>query len=237
MQINLGTPSEHGIRGVDKKLNLLNSIYKIRFNNGIDFGAGKGAYSKVLINHIKHIVAIDIVKESLLFLNDEIENDEKIDCVVTSATKLCLKSNRFESLFAIEVLDHLDSLSDGMNEIKRITNDGAVVYVTVPNKYFPLETHMVNIFGKSIKGKYVPFLSWFDSIHNKIGTARRFSISQLKILFEQHGFTLVGYNYMMPPFDYSKIGKYLISPFTRLLEKTFLKVFGVTILAVFKKTA
>jgi len=235
MKIDPGAPIEIGLSGVNKRLHKLNDIYPIRFNNGVDFGAGKGAYSIELKDYISKIFAFDINSDYIKSLGEKNRSSTRIYPFISSGMQTSIKSRSVESVFVIEVLEHIENLDKTMIEIYRIAKENALIYVTVPNKYFVLETHLVNILGKKIKGKYFPFLSCFDFIHNKIGTARRFSPKRIKDLFQEHGFSFIGIDYMMPPFDNTKFARKYLIKFSEKFEKSVLKFFSPTITAVFKK--
>jgi SAM-dependent methyltransferase len=234
MKIDKGSPIEFDKGGLFKRIEKLNNIHSIKFDTGVDFGAGKGAYSLFISGKVKSLIAFDLNKDNLLEIKKHPEGDH-IKLVITSGSKTCFKSGSFDSLFAIEVLEHLDDLQSGIMEIKRILSEKGIAYITVPNKYFPLETHHVYLFNKAIDGRFIPFLSMFDFIHNKIGSARRFTVKSLSQFFENEGFEMLGYDYLMPPFDNFISGRKILKPFTDFLEKSFLKFFGANIVIVFRK--
>ncbi|MDR3609923.1 MAG: methyltransferase domain-containing protein [Ignavibacteriaceae bacterium] len=234
MKIDKGSPIEYDKGGLYKRLEKLNNIFPIKYNTGVDFGAGKGAYSLSLSDKIKSLIAFDVNKENLTEIRNH-PRGNNIKLVITSGSTTCFKDNSFESLFAIEVLEHLEDMDAGIREIKRILTRKGTAYITVPNKYFPLETHHVYLFNRMVDGRFIPFLSMFDFIHNKIGSARRFSIKSLSSYFEKEGFVLLGYDYLMPPFDNFKSGRVIIKPITEILEKSFLKFLSSNLVAVFRK--
>jgi SAM-dependent methyltransferase len=234
MKIDKGSPIEFDKGGLFKRIEKLNNIHSIKFDTGVDFGAGKGAYSLFISGKVKSLIAFDLNKDNLLEIKKHPEGDN-IKLVITSGSKTCFKSGSFDSLFAIEVLEHLDDLQSGIMEIKRILSEKGIAYITVPNKYFPLETHHVYLFNKAIDGRFIPFLSMFDFIHNKIGSARRFTVKSLSHYFENEGFEMLGYDYLMPPFDNFISGRKLLKPFTDFLENSFLKFFGANLVIVFRK--
>jgi SAM-dependent methyltransferase len=234
MKIDLGSPIEYNKDGLCKRIEKLNNIYPIKFDTGVDFGAGKGAYSIFLSSKVKSLTAFDLNWNNLTKIKNHPEGSN-IKLVITSGSKTCFKANSFDSLFAIEVLEHLDDLIAGIKEIKRILSKNGIAYITVPNKYFPLETHHIYLFNRAVDGKFIPFLSMFDRIHSRIGSARRFSVKSLLGYFEKEGFEMLGYDYMMPPFDNFKPGRKIIKPFTEILEKSFLRFLSANLIAVFRK--
>ena len=234
MKIDLGSPIEYNKEGLYRRIDKLNNIYPISFETGVDYGAGKGAYSLVLSEKVKSLTAFDLNKSNLSEIKNHIGGN-KINLVVSSGSKTCFKAESFESLFAIEVLEHLDDLQAGIREIKRILKERGIAYITVPNKYFPLETHHVYLFNRAVDGRFIPFLSMFDIIHNRIGSARRFSVKSLAVYFEKEGFEMLGFDYLMPPFDNFKSGRKIIKPITDILERSFIKFLSANLIVVFRK--
>jgi ubiquinone/menaquinone biosynthesis C-methylase UbiE len=234
MKIDPGSPIEYNKDGLYKRIEKLNNIHTIKFDTGVDFGAGKGAYSLFIADKVKSLTAFDLNKDNLIEIKKHPEGNN-IKLVITSGSKTCFKAGSFDSLFAIEVLEHLEDIQAGIKEINRILSEKGIAYITVPNKYFPLETHHVYLFNRVVDGRFIPFLSMFEFIHNKIGSARRFTVKSLSAYFEKEGFEMLGYDYLMPPFDNFKPGRKIIKPFTDILERSFLKFFGANLVIVFRK--
>lgn len=80
------------------------------------------------------------------------------DKIFASSSEYCsAKSEICDVVFAIEVLEHVEDLDKSLLEINRILKPKGCLYLTVPNKYFPFDTHMI-YFGKFyLKGKFIPF--------------------------------------------------------------------------------
>jgi ubiquinone/menaquinone biosynthesis C-methylase UbiE len=231
LKIDKGSPIEFDKSGSLRRINKLEEIQPIRFNRALDLGAGKGAYSIILSNKGTSLIAADINKEFIEELNKR--KLSNIDVLLTSGEMTSFKENTFDALFAIEVLEHVENLTAVMKEIRRITKSGSYIYITVPNKYFPLETHHVYFFNKAVDGRYIPILPMIDPVYEKIGSSRRFSIKSLSAIFLKEQFTKVGHGYIMPPFDNLKIGKYL-RPVSNIMENSFLKVLSPNIALVFR---
>ena len=234
MKIDKGSPIDFNLSGLHKRIQKLESICPFPFADAVDYGAGKGSYSVFLNTKVKSLTAFDIDIINLSGIKD-LQQGKEIKLVITSGSKTCFRSGSFDALFAIEVLEHIDDIKAGIKEIKRILKNDGLAYITVPNKYFPLETHHVYLFGKPVDGRLVPFLSMSDSIHNKIGSSRRFSVKSLAALFELEGFEIVGFDYIMPPFDNFKMGKRFIKPVTDIIESSIFRFLGSNIVAVFRK--
>ncbi len=234
MKIDIGAPSEYGVSGIDKRIYKLRKIKEIPFGINLDFGTGIGAYFPKLKKYSKTLYAFD---GELSYLKEFPKNNPKdSDKIFLSiAEKVSVKDEIFDAVFAIEVLEHVNNLELALQEINRILKQKGLLFITIPNKYFPVDTHMVH-FGKyHIKGRYVPFLCMFDSIHKKIGTARRFSKRNILNDFTKYGFDIVGTEYMMPPFDYLNFGRNYFKKISDKIEKSFFKSLSMTLIAVLRK--
>jgi SAM-dependent methyltransferase len=234
MKIDIGAPSEYGVSGVDIRINKLRAIQEIPYGVNLDLGTGIGAYYPAIKKHSKSLYAFD---GEISYLKNfyKINPDDNDKIFISATENIAAKSELFDAVFAIEVLEHVNDLQQTLNEINRILKPNGFFYITVPNKYFPLDGHMVH-FGKYfIKGRYVPFLPMFDFIHEKIGTARRFAPKDFYKNFVEHGFEVVGVDYMMPPFDYFNFGRKYIKKLSDSLETSFLKIFSMTLIVVLKK--
>lgn len=233
MKLDFGSPLEPGKEDGLKRLQVLEEIHPINFKNGLDLGAGKGAYSFLLSSKVEKLFCTDLQTEYVHGIS--LNGNKNIFPFVSFAQNIPLASESLESVFCIEVLDHVEDLAGTISEIKRITKHGGFVFVSVPNKYFPFETHHVYFGKKRFDGRIVPFICMFDLIHKRIGSARRFSRKKLAKLFTEQDFALIGYNYFSLPFDNFKLGRLLIKPLTEFLLKTPFKIFSPTLTAVFNK--
>lgn len=91
------------------------------------------------------------------------------------------------------------------------------------------------MFNRALDGRFILFLSVLDCIHNKIGSERRFLVKSLFGYFEKEGFEMLDYDYLISPLDNFKSGCKIIKPFTEILEGSFLKFFGASLVIVFRK--
>lgn len=234
MKIDIGAPSQRGVSGINRRIDKLNSINKIPFGVNLDLGAGIGAYYPALKKHSKTLFALDgEISYLKKFCKHNPSDQNKV--LLSTAENIAIKNGMFDAVFTIEVLEHVENLGLSLKEIHRILKPNGLLYITVPNKYFPLETHMVHFGNFFVKGRYIPFLSMLNFIHKKIGTARRFSEKDIQKDFTKVGFNLIDVDYMMPPFDYFKLGRKYFKKFSDKIEKSFLKKISMTLIVVLRK--
>jgi 2-polyprenyl-3-methyl-5-hydroxy-6-metoxy-1,4-benzoquinol methylase len=115
MKIDLGSLIEYNKDGLYKRIEKLNNIYPIKFDTGVDFGAGKGVYSIFLSGKVKSLTAFDLNWNNLTKIKNHPEGSN-IKLVITSGSKTYFKADSFDSLFAIEVLEHLDDIHAGIRK-------------------------------------------------------------------------------------------------------------------------
>jgi SAM-dependent methyltransferase len=236
----LGAPVTRGASAVQKRLDALARLWPMRGERLLDVGCGNGAYTLELARGFREVVAVDVEPTRLGEFRRELPTHpagDRISVREMSATALELPSHHFDVVTAIEVLEHVDDLPAALREIARVLRRGGALCVTCPNRLFPFETHMVRIpgTGRAIPGKRVPFLPWLPALHGRLASARNFLPRELRALAEDAGLREVAVGHVMPPFDGWRLGRRFLRPITDRLERTPLGVFGVSIVAAYRK--
>lgn len=62
----------------------------------------------------------------------------------------------FDSIVAIETLEHVDQLQRLLAELRRVATDDADFFITSPNRWFPFETHGGSWRGRIIRWRPSP---------------------------------------------------------------------------------
>lgn len=145
----------------------------------LDVGAGTGA----LIKKIPNSVGIDLVERSGI--------------KKASITELPFEDSSFDTIFAMEILEHLDDkdLKKGLDEVNRVLNKGGYFIVTVPNDE-NLEDRMVTCphCGKRF---------------HRVQHMRSFNKIMIKQTLENYGFKVI--KIKQEPYDFNrKIGPWII---------------------------
>jgi len=147
--------------------NIVNILLRNLANTGdiIDFGAGIGTFAKALESCSVRVICIETDKEQFLNL---IKSDFK-----TLSTIDEVKDNSIESLFSINVLEHIDD-----------------DYLTLRTMHSKLKMG-----GKIII--YVPaMMMLYTSMDAKVGHFRRYGKKQLFNLVQKAGFNVSEINYV-----------------------------------------
>jgi exopolysaccharide biosynthesis WecB/TagA/CpsF family protein len=235
----LGQPIALGASGVWKRLRAFDRLVPLTGGRLLDVGCGNGAYTLELAKRFKEVVAIDVEPNRLGELVRQQRTSGQageIETRLLSAEAMDFEDGTFDAVTAIEVLEHVEDLPRAVREIARVLKPGGHLYVSVPNRWFPFETHTVRVGKRMVfDGRRLPFLPWIRPLHRRIATARNFSEGELRDVLTAAGLQRAGVGYVMPPFDHWAAGRRLIKPLTEHLERSALRALGVSIIAVYQK--
>jgi ubiquinone/menaquinone biosynthesis C-methylase UbiE len=239
-RLEVGEPIALGASGVQKRLSAFNRLATFRGGRLLDVGCGNGAYTLALAAVFSDIVAIDVEPERLRAFAAALARDPSHTGIVTelmSVEALSFADGRFDAITMIEVLEHVEHPDRAAAEVARVLAPGGVLYISVPNRLFPVETHSVVLppTDRVIAGRWLPFLPYFRALHDRISLARNFRPRELDRLMVTVGLRAVGISYVMPPFDRWRFGRRWIRPLTDRLEQSAFGVFGVSIIAAYAK--
>jgi hypothetical protein len=133
---------------------------------------------------------------------------------------------------------------EALHEIRRVSKKHSFLLITVPNKFYPFETHGCHGFEVervTITGG-IPLLSWAPQfIRNRIEEAKIYTAKSLIQLLNDIGFQVHSVDYRMPTLkSFSLCGTVKESRFRKPLVKIFgkfeclpfFKAFGVSVIAI-----
>lgn len=134
----------------------LNKVFKEvgRPKRLLNAGCGDGVYDSYLKNMANEIASFDLNKGDIGIA--KLLNPEKnlLYCVGT-IERAPFKSNAFDCLICVEILEHLEDDEMAIRELCRVLAEGGKLIVTVPSKNFPIFYDPVNFFlnkfGKKVK--------------------------------------------------------------------------------------
>jgi SAM-dependent methyltransferase len=228
-----GAPAAPGSPNVHDRIAILDRLYPIGGAAFADIGGGNGSYAAELIGRCSdRLVLIDILPDHIAAARKTLAPfGDKAICRQGTAEDTKLDSDAFDCAFLIEILDHVDQVIPCLLEANRILRPGGRLYLSVPNRLFPVEIHPIKFGRRFVHPIWFPFLPWVKSLHDRLATAALFTTRELRALAQQAGFVNFQADYMMPPFERVPALRGL----SKAAEKTPAKLFGVSICAVMVK--
>lgn len=212
----------------------------------LDCGCGFGGYVRLL--HEQYgMDAHGIEYEQAVV--DALQSDPLLKARVTQGDLQALNhaDQAWDYAMLNEVLEHVADERQVLREIHRILKPGGWLIVFSPNRWFPFESHGVNLKRTGRRIYWLPFVPWLPL---KLGErfydswAKNYWPGQLEKLLVDAGFAIVERDHIWPTFENRSGGQprilRLLRPALRLLSNTaektlFVRRFGVSQVFVCRK--
>ena len=209
----------------------------------LDVGCGVGMYTAAFLRETSHVFGVEIEHERA------VEARERAAGVVQSPGEhLPFPDAVFDVVFSHEVLEHVTDDRACAAEMVRVTRHpepaagrpGGRIVVFVPNRLYPLETHGVFWRGRYHFGN-MPLVNWLPTpLRDRLAPhVRAYTIGSLRRLFDGFPVHIVHHTQIFPGYDNivaraPGLGR-VLRAFTYALERTPLRVFGLSHLLVVEK--
>lgn len=101
----------------------------------LDIGSADGVFSKVILDKSKaeQVIGIDVLKSSVDWANKHWKT-RKMKFLVGNAHKLPFKSEVFEAVFLLEILEHVFDPIKVLKEVERVLKKGGYAIFLVPTE-------------------------------------------------------------------------------------------------------
>jgi SAM-dependent methyltransferase len=223
-------------RTVSVVLRGLERVAELRGDRLLDVGCGNGLFTAHVGEGFRKVHGVDIQASNIGDFLDRGLPDKYSPHIMSSA-RLEFPSGFFDMIVSIETLEHVDDLDRTAAEISRVCRSGGRLVLTVPNRWFPFETHGGVVFGKRF-GR-LPLITYIPWLHSRFAEARVFTVSALDRLFVPLGFKRERLTYLWPTFEHKGncLQRYLrwSLPLMRLMERGPLRFMGTSIVASYCK--
>ena len=98
----------------------------------LDFGCGSGIFLPTLYNTFKDVHGLDLDTSGSMRMVERMRLDVKL--TEASGTNSNYKSNTFERVFAMDVLEHFQDVGEPLREIRRILKDDGCLIASGPTE-------------------------------------------------------------------------------------------------------
>ena len=230
-----GNPSYVWRFGQDRRLDLINQYAPLKDKRILDVGCGLGTYVRKMRFFSPDVYGVDIDAERVAKATQDLPNIQ-----VSPAETLPFGDGYFDVILSHEVIEHLDDDAQAVREAYRCLKPGGRLVVFCPNRLYAFETHGISLGKRYIFGN-IPLVNWLPTpVRNRLAPhVRAYTSGGLRRLFAGLSGRFVVFTQVYPGYDNisarrPRLGR-VLRGVTYTLEKTPLRAFGLSHLAVFEK--
>lgn len=176
------------------------------------------------------------------FLLEGKARDNADDLIQSIGESIPLRDDTFDLVLLFEVLEHVIEPDVVLDEINRVLKHDGIVFLTVPNRFYLLETHGIQVGDKEVRnllGKGIPFFSLAPNfLRRRLERARIYSEAEVVSLLRKHHFEPFILEYMMPPLDemrQTSLTRAIRQVFLSLSKVPMIEKLGANIMVISKK--
>ena len=172
----------------------------------LDVGGASGVYFEELKSQVKFYSIIDISPQMIEIAKKINAGGVPLDCQVASIYSLPYEDQYFDNIIAMGVFEYLERPWDALEELKRVSKDGATILVSFTNAHSPMR-RLSSFIYKTAKGKKI-----FDRLFTRKEVADAAQKLNLEIVDTK------GYNAQFIPFPFTWWFKPVAFALAALLE-------------------
>lgn len=234
----LGVPSLVWRAGQDRRLGQIQAAagHTLRTDSQVLIdGCGLGMYNRALLKETPFVYGLDVEFDRVVQAAQYAPT-----VVIAQGETLPYPEASFDLVLSNEVIEHVSDDQRYATDLVRVLKPGGRGIIFCPNRLWPFEVH-----GHYWRGKYhfgnTPLINYLPDLwRDKLAPhVRIYTVRKLQQLFEGSPIRIIEHTQVYPPLDnivqrYPNVGLALRNTlFT--LEKTPLRVFGISHLLVIEK--
>ncbi len=159
--ITLGHPSYVWRRGQDRRLDLIKKYVPLDGRRILDVGCGLGAYVTKFRQFSEDVYGVDVDEEKI---HKAAKSLPKV--LPAEAEALPFQDDSFDVILLHEVIEHVRSDRQTIEEAVRCLRPGGECVIFAPNRMYPFETHGFYV-GNRFVFRLLPIINYFpDPIRN-----------------------------------------------------------------------
>lgn len=231
-----GAPSYVWRAGQERRLDMIKhwAMLDVGHRVLVD-GCGLGAYAEKLLDAGADVYAFDIETDRVAATRKRVPKAH-----VAAAEFIPYPNDAFDMVLSHEVIEHVDDDRLALSEMARVLKPGGRAIIFCPNRWYPFETH-----GHYWRGEYhfgnTPLINYLpNSLRDRLAPhVRAYTRTGLRHLLEDLPVRVVYHTRIMGAYDNiiarsPRLGR-AMRGFLFFVEKTPLRIFGLSHLLVFEK--
>lgn len=241
-----GLPSYVWRAGQERRFQMVRRWVRLEGRRVLDVGCGVGTYCNAFLRETPRVCGIEIEQERAREALHRIKvrdgaRSRGAGVVQAPGERLPFENGAFDVIFSHEVLEHAADDQACVEEMVRVTGPGGDIVIFAPNRLYPFETHGIFWRGQYHFGN-VPLVNWLPAaFRDRLAPhVRAYTIRGLRRLCEGLPVRIVHHTQIYPGYDNvvaraPALGRTLRA-ITYALERTPLRVFGLSHLLILKKS-
>lgn len=134
----------------------VNQIKSIHNSIVLSSGCGSGGDLYYFLKKgAKKVYGIETSKDLAFLANKRLDifNPKKFKIDVYDGARLPYRDNTFDIVFSMHVIEHTHNPYQYLDELIRVTKNEGIIYIELPNKFYPIEQHTHQLFIQWIPKK------------------------------------------------------------------------------------
>jgi len=232
-----GLPSCVWRAGQERRFQMVRRWTELRDRRVLDVGCGVGMYTNAFLRETPHAFGI------------EIEHDRAVEArahtkavILGMGERLPFADGTFDVVFSHEVLEHVADDRACVKEMVRVARPRGRIVIFVPNRLYPFETHGV-FWRRRYHFGNVPLVNWLPTaLRDRLAPhVRAYTSRDLRRLLDGLPLRIIHHSRIYPGYDNlvaraPTLGR-MVRSITYVLERTFLRAFGLSHFLVVEKEA
>lgn len=207
----------------------------------LDYGCAEGGYVTGLQEFGAHrVVGVDVEEDRIESAKARGIPDAEFHCLEPPSFRVPFDDSTFDGVLLNEVIEHVESESVTLAEIRRVLRKDGVLAVLAPNRWFPVEGHGIKV-GDRLSPMPAPLIPWLPiRLTHSLMRARNYWPHELRDLVAQAGFRIEAVDFVLPVLEqYPWAPKRLVQTYQsrlmRIHKLRLIRHFGVSTVIIARR--